>query len=292
MSLSKPALRLLRTPTALKVTHRSYSTESAASKHWLSTTTARLGKCMFHGANPSEVRSASLALSDLATNWRGLLLGPEGFLGTTDAIGESASALIATGSLDNEVIERLHATGEGWAGIKRRKVAWGDQDCFGHVNNTRYLFYAETSRMNFFSRMAGLLERGTEERAMLEGVVEPGQKFGLIMKRGDVSYKLALRYPEYYSTFHRVLAVKKHSIELESLVLSETHKRPAARIFEDIVTFDYTANKKIEVPQWLRSTLEKVIRMQDEEAQFWKGRRSDVDELVQETEGCLRRKEL
>jgi hypothetical protein len=38
--------------------------------------------------------------------------------------------------------------------------------------------------------------------------------------------------------------------------------------------------------------LDKVIKMQNEEAQFWKGRRRDVEELVEETEGCLRRKEL
>jgi hypothetical protein len=190
MALSKPAFRLIRLSVG-KVAARSYSagSSSSTSKHWLPTTTARLGKCMFHGANPSEVRAASFALSELATNWRGLLLGPEGFLGTTDAIGESASSLIASGSLDREVAERLQETGEGWAGIKRRRVAWGDQDTFGHVNNTKYLFYAETSRMNFFLRMAEILGRGTEERKALAGVVEPGQRFGLIMKRGDIDFK-------------------------------------------------------------------------------------------------------
>lgn len=37
------------------------------------------------------------------------------------------------------------------AGMKSHKVAWGDHDCFNHVNNCVYLKWFETARVNFFN---------------------------------------------------------------------------------------------------------------------------------------------
>jgi len=40
--------------------------------------------------------------------------------------------------------------------IIRQKVAWGDMDAFGHVNNTVYLKYFESARVQYFDAIPSL----------------------------------------------------------------------------------------------------------------------------------------
>src|SRR4051794_8318236 len=51
----------------------------------------------------------------------------------------------------------------GFPVVIRLPVQWGDQDAFGHVNNTVFLRWFESARIAYFGRM-GLLEMMARDR--------------------------------------------------------------------------------------------------------------------------------
>jgi hypothetical protein len=66
---------------------------------WLSDLKKRVGKCILFGCNEEQVQEAGRISQELASNWRELVAGSEGFLTT-----------------------------EGRPGLFRRPVEWGEQD--------------------------------------------------------------------------------------------------------------------------------------------------------------------
>lgn len=72
----------------------------APSSLWLADLRARVGKCIGFGCSTAQVAQASAVLRALATEWRGLMAGNEGFL-----------------------------TG-GRRGLSDQKVVWGEMDSF------------------------------------------------------------------------------------------------------------------------------------------------------------------
>jgi len=93
---------------------------------WLSDMKARLGKCiMFGGLDAPSIANAAGALRILATEWRSLVAGSEGFL-----------------------VDKKRA------GLLRQKVVWGEQDSMSHVNNVTYVRWAESARVNWANNYA------------------------------------------------------------------------------------------------------------------------------------------
>jgi hypothetical protein len=69
-------------------------------QRWISDIRARVGKCLIFGCNKDQVGQAAGIMRALATEWRELLVGSEGYL----------------------------TSGRG--GLDGRQVAWGEQDAF------------------------------------------------------------------------------------------------------------------------------------------------------------------
>ena len=67
------------------------------SARWLPDLKSRIGKCITFGLRPTQTDEAGAILRVLASDWRTLLAGSEGFL-----------------------------VGRGRAGLERHKVVWGD----------------------------------------------------------------------------------------------------------------------------------------------------------------------
>lgn len=56
-----------------------------------------------------------------------------------------------------------------------------------------------------------------------------------------------MAYPDYLTVFHKITSKPTYEsdfINLEGLLVSEKHRRPAARCFEDNVVYDYRTAKK------------------------------------------------
>ncbi|EQA44674.1 acyl-CoA thioester hydrolase, YbgC/YbaW family [Leptospira broomii serovar Hurstbridge str. 5399] len=65
-----------------------------------------------------------------------------------------------------------------------QKVAWGDMDAFGHVNNVVYAKYFETARASFF-----------EERKLWESPQKPNEG-GPVITHIEMDYRKQVRFPE------------------------------------------------------------------------------------------------
>ena len=67
------------------------------SSRWLSDVKTRIGKCIMFGLKAHQIEEASSVLRIVATDWRELLVGSEGFL-----------------------------VGKGRAGLEKHQVVWGE----------------------------------------------------------------------------------------------------------------------------------------------------------------------
>ena len=81
------------------------------------------------------------------------------------------------------------------------------------------------------------------------------------------------------------------SFTLDSLQLSETHQRPAARGVEEIVLYDYAARRRCaEMPAFVQAGFEAVWKEQEDARQTWAGRVKEIERRVEGLEeGSWRR---
>lgn len=211
-------------------------------QRWLSDLHARLGKCIMFGCSPAQVTQAGGILHALATEWRRLSAGSEGFL-----------------------------TG-GRRGLESQQVVWGEQDSFQHVNNVQYVRWAESARVNWATHFAAVAraDGSDPERARQWAELMSPRSVGLILKSIRVDYKLPLTYPDRVSVYHRLryppsAQPSPSSLILDAAVFSHRHRRVSARVEEDVVIYDYRAARKTEMPAFMRDVLEETFVQQQEE---------------------------
>jgi len=115
------------------------------------------------------------------------------------------------------------------------QVRFSDTDGLGHVNNGSYAEYAETARLDFFSRF---------------GV----RVTSIILANLAIAYRRQIVFGDPVSVTTRVSYLGTTSIKLEQQVLSRGHV--AAEIHSVIVFFSYGEGQKQEIPSELRARLE------------------------------------
>ena len=121
-------------------------------------------------------------------------------------------------------------------------VQWGDQDAFGHVNNTVYFRWYESARIAYF------------EQSGLEAALEP-LKLGPILAKISCNYRKQLSYPDTVWIGTRVKSIGNTSLVIEHAVYSERLQTIAADGDSVVVVFDYRANSKCPVPQVARDAI-------------------------------------
>ncbi|KAI1259415.1 thioesterase-like superfamily-domain-containing protein [Xylariaceae sp. FL1019] len=243
LTISEPLSRpLLSAPK--KISRAAYSHDSgmrresvadtitAPPSRWVSDVRSRVGKCLMFGCNPEQVRRAAGMMAVIGKDWRTLSAGSDGFL-----VGE--------------------------CGLENQQVLWGEMDSFGHVNNTHYNRWAETSRVNwthYFGRVYPY------DRARWAGLMTP-KEVGLIMKSIKTDYKFPVTYPDTFSAYHK-LSLKPEdthtSLFLEGIIFSHRHQRVAARLTEDIAIYDYTKASKTTLPAFTLGPLDVTWWSQEE----------------------------
>ena len=133
----------------------------------------------------------------------------------------------------------------GWPVIVEQRVVWGDMDSYGHVNNTVYFRYFENARLEYFRRLGWpVSQRPT-------GV-------GPILASTQARFKKPLTWPDTVAITARIPKVEADHFTLEHVIYSENWAGIATEGSGLIVTFDYTANKRVPVPDELRALIEKL----------------------------------
>ncbi|KAF2641446.1 hypothetical protein P280DRAFT_469065 [Massarina eburnea CBS 473.64] len=206
---------------------------ASLSPRWLSDATARIGECIRFGLDTEQTKEAGAILQEMASNWRELSAGSEGFL-----------------------------AGKHQAGLFRHEVVWGEMDSMGHVNNVMYNRYAESARVNWILQFAAADAAHRDEWREL---MTPKSR-GLILRSIRTDYKFPLKYPDRVTVLHKLRSKPASGADhfiLDVLIMSERHRRPAARCVEDIVVYDYPTARKSPMKAFMVTKLQEVFDLQE-----------------------------
>ncbi len=124
-------------------------------------------------------------------------------------------------------------------------VQWGDQDAFGHVNNTVYFRWYESARIAYLER----LEMADQHSAI---------GLGPILAAIGSNYRRQVRWPDRVIVAARVTRIGRTSITMEHAVWSTAQQAVVADGHSTVVVFDYVAHQKREVPATVRATIEQL----------------------------------
>jgi acyl-CoA thioester hydrolase len=124
-------------------------------------------------------------------------------------------------------------------------LQWGDQDAFGHVNNTLPIRWFETARVAY-------LEQSGMSQMMQTGGIGP------ILASVTCNYRRQLHYPDRISIGARIAKIGRSSMIMEHAVYSEKLGAIAADGTSTVVIFDYEANRTTRIPADIRKAFEEL----------------------------------
>ena len=115
-------------------------------------------------------------------------------------------------------------------------------DSLGHVNNTVYLIWAETNRVDYLIRIG-----------MWEGLAV--QQVGPIMASISCDYRRPADYPDTIWVGARVTSVGNASFRMAHTIWSEKLEAVVAELDSAIVLLDYRSGKSVRIPDRLRQAI-------------------------------------
>jgi acyl-CoA thioester hydrolase len=122
-------------------------------------------------------------------------------------------------------------------------VQWGDQDAFGHVNNTVPFRWFESARIAY-SQQIGLLE--LFETAGI----------GPILAASACNYRRQVTFPDTVEVGMRVVRIGRSSLGMEQAAISRSQGAVVADGTSTTVVFNYRTNQSLSVPASIRSAIE------------------------------------
>ncbi len=124
-------------------------------------------------------------------------------------------------------------------------VQWGDQDAFGHVNNTMYFRWFESSRIAYMEQFR-LLERLRTTRV------------GPILAAIGCDYRAPLFFPDVVEVGSRVTRIGRTSLSMEHAIVSRSKGVLAAESRSTLVLYDYATEKPHPIPDEIRKAVEEL----------------------------------
>jgi acyl-CoA thioester hydrolase len=121
-------------------------------------------------------------------------------------------------------------------------VLWGDQDAFGHVNNTIPIRWFESARIAYIEtpQIAELLR---------------SEQVGPILAAISCNYRRQIKYPETVQIGARVTQLGRSSLTMAHAVWSETQQMIVADGESTIVIFDYAAQRPVRISEPMRAAI-------------------------------------
>ncbi|ROT40746.1 Thioesterase/thiol ester dehydrase-isomerase [Sodiomyces alkalinus F11] len=227
----------------------------ALSSRWFADLQCRLRQLAASSLGAAGRKEAERLLQFAQDEWMVLVAGRQGFL-----------------------------TDERWRGLDRCPVVWGDMDSMGHVNNVMYNRYAESARVNWaLSHGQG---RGPEEQNRWEGLMTP-RGVGLILKSIKTEFKFPLGFPDKVTVLDRLVEKPTYDadvLRLDVLILSERHRRVAARCEEEVAVYDYRSARKTVLPRDMVDRLAETYELQEEARRVAEAKAAEVIRAVERME--------
>ncbi|NJL15198.1 MAG: thioesterase [Microscillaceae bacterium] len=126
------------------------------------------------------------------------------------------------------------------------KVAWGEMDAALHVNNTVYLRYAESGRIDYFEKMGFRVNVTNTEPSV-----------GPILAEIQCKYKAPVTFPDQLVVATRLQpgSLDVYSFWVEQLIVSQQLQRVVAEVKARLVAYDYQQKQKAPIPDELIAKL-------------------------------------
>lgn len=125
-------------------------------------------------------------------------------------------------------------------------VQWGEMDAYGHVNNTVFFRYFESTRMAYLEA-CGLTASMARDQV------------GAILHSTSCRFRRPLVWPDEVHLGGRVVSLETDRFLMEYRIVSSAQQAVAAEGTGLIVCFDYQAGAKVPVP----GTVAERIRLMD-----------------------------
>lgn len=135
-----------------------------------------------------------------------------------------------------------HPLLEGYPDTLALPVQWGEQDAFGHVNNTVYFRWCESARLSYLEKV------GLRAEA-------PSGTVGPILAHIGCNFRLPVKYPDAVAVGSRVTRLGRSSFEMEHRIVSE-RLGLVAEATSTLVVYDYSLAKSVAIPEELRTAIE------------------------------------
>ena len=138
-----------------------------------------------------------------------------------------------------------HSALKGYHCVISVPVQWGDMDSFGHVNNTLYLRWVESARIEYFVR------------ARLWAPSEP-LMMGPILASVTCNYRIPVKYPDIVHVGAKVTRLGNSSFTMSHVIVSQAHNAVAADLESTLVFYDYRVEKPARLPDALRESIKRI----------------------------------
>ena len=136
---------------------------------------------------------------------------------------------------------------QGFPAVIVLPVLWGDQDLFGHVNNTIYVRWFESARVAYWDSTG------------MRDLLLP-QNCGPILAAVHCNYRKQLKYPDTIHVGASVRHLGRTSLKIEHQVFSEYRGEVVADGESIVVVFNYVKQQSEVVSDELRRLIEDVER--------------------------------
>jgi acyl-CoA thioester hydrolase len=123
-------------------------------------------------------------------------------------------------------------------------VQWGDQDAFGHVNNTVYFRWCESARIEYLD------ELGLRALLRAEGI-------GPILAAIHCNYRRPVTYPDRVQIGARITRLGRSSLSMEHLIYSESQRQVVADAGSTVVVYNYNLQVSHAIPEDIRKFIER-----------------------------------
>jgi acyl-CoA thioester hydrolase len=137
-----------------------------------------------------------------------------------------------------------HRALSGFAFTIELPILWGDQDAFGHVNNTLSFRWFESARIAYLERsgMAALMQ---------------ACDVGPILASVNCNFRRQLRYPDSVQIGARISRLGRTSFTMEHAVYSVSQQTVASDGSSTVVVFDYKTHRPQRISDDLRTAAER-----------------------------------
>ena len=125
--------------------------------------------------------------------------------------------------------------------IHQQRVAWGDMDAFGHVNNVQYYRYMESARIRYLDTL----------NIFNQNVVT-------VVASNQCKYLRPVVYPDQLKVATRVEELRNSAFRMSYILWSEAQENIVATGDAVIVCVDNNTMQKTAIPEHIKDQIRKL----------------------------------